>query len=494
MGTGKPIQTIGGTSHPPWHVRWYLTKPICLCYNGTMTKRIVDQNNFWVIEKNPISAIGVFPYAAFQLGLDDPEVAEKMGVEVMAPNDIVMVYRSEEELSSPKTIASFKLLPWVDDHAFLGPKEDDLTPAEEKGVAGVTGEKIVYERPFLYANLKMFSESLKTDIEDGKVELSPAYRCDYHYSPGVFEGKEYRFVQTNLLGNHLALVDSGRTGKAVKVLDAAVDSPAGVAAAAVVSSLKNPGQHVKGLKAMSKKVMDAAAIAKKKADARRLAMDSSVEKLKELLPAFTEYLSKFLSEEAGEPEHQGEPAAVEGEEPAAASDEHAPAKAFMDALTSLIEGVEPEAAPAPAAGVAEAEPAAEPAPAAPAASTEDNDDMPQADCDMPPGAKAADKALTPEQLRRSIYADVALRDDLYNRVSKRTGAFQHAAMDSAQVAEYGIKKLGLKAPKGAEIAVLDAFLKGGATATATAAKTITMAQDAAVSECADIQNYINGEE
>lgn len=465
-----------------------------------MTKRIVDQNNFWTIEKNPISAIGVFPYAAFQLGLDDPEVATKMGVDVMAPNDIVMVYRSEEELSSPVTMASFKLLPWVDDHAFLGPKKDDLTPAEEKGVAGVTGEKIVYERPFLYANLKMFSESLKTDIEDGKVELSPAYRCDYHYSPGVFEGKEYSFVQTNLLGNHLALVDSGRTGKQVKVLDAAVDSPAGVAAAAVVSSVKNPGQHVKGLKAMSKKVMDAATIAKKKADARRLVMDSSVEKLKELLPAFTEYLSKFLNEEAAEPEHQGEPAATpvaaEGEEPAAASDEHAPAKAFMDALTSLIEGAEPDATPAAAEpDAAPAEPsAAEPTPAAPAASTEDNDGMPQTDCDMPPGAKAADKALTPEQLRRSIYADVALRDDLYNRVSKRTGAFQHAAMDSAQVAEYGIKKLGLKAPRGAEIAVLDAFLKGGATATATATKVVTMAQDAAVAECVDIHNYINGKE
>lgn len=461
-----------------------------------MTKRIVDQNNFWTIEKNPISAIGVFPYAAFQLGLDDPEVAEKMGVDVMAPNDIVMVYRSEEELSSPATMASFKLLPWVDDHAFLGPKKDDLTPAEEKGVAGVTGEKIVYERPFLYANLKMFSESLKTDIEDGKVELSPAYRCDYHYSPGVFEGKEYRFVQTNLLGNHLALVDSGRTGKAVKVLDAAVDSPAGVAAAAVISSVKNSGQHVKGLKAMSKKVMDAAAVAKKKADDRRQAMDSSVEKLKELLPAFTEYLSKFLSEEAAEPEHQGAAApVVEGEEPAAASDEHAPAKAFMDALTGLIEGVEPASTAEPAPPAAEPAPAAPVAePAEPAKPVEDNDDISTKDCDMPPGAKAADKALTPEQLRRSIYADVALRDDLYNRVSKRTGAFQHAAMDSAQVAEYGIKKLGLKAPRGAEIAVLDAFLKGGATATATATKVVTMAQDAAVAECVDIHNYINGKE
>ena len=55
--------------------------------------------------------------------------------------------------------------------------EAGLTPAEEKGVHGTTGESVVFEDGVLYATLKIFSETLARMIESGRTALSLGYRC-----------------------------------------------------------------------------------------------------------------------------------------------------------------------------------------------------------------------------------------------------------------------------------------------------------------------------
>ncbi len=172
-----------------------------------MSNRKVDVNGFVRIEDNPISKVGIFDYLGSSLG---PKYEQ---------DRIYKVYRSEAALNNPQTIESFKNIPWIDDHELLGPEDEGLTPAEEKGIAGTTGEQVYFEYPYLRANLNIFSETQKEIIEDGKKELSPGYRCKYTPSPGVFEGEKYDVIQTNILGNHLATVEEGRTGPDVAVLD-----------------------------------------------------------------------------------------------------------------------------------------------------------------------------------------------------------------------------------------------------------------------------------
>lgn len=169
--------------------------------------RTEDVNGWVEIKDNPISKVGVFPYYG-------RNVSDKF-----PPDQQVMVFRPPEELASPKTIDSFRLIPWIDNHVMLGTSESGLMLPEQKGVDGVIGEDIYFEDGVLYANIKVFSSSLDNLIDMGKRELSAGYRCRYEISSGVWEGQRYDAIQRDIRGNHLALVTEGRMGPDVAVLD-----------------------------------------------------------------------------------------------------------------------------------------------------------------------------------------------------------------------------------------------------------------------------------
>lgn len=174
-----------------------------------MTARLYDTNGWFEVKGNPLSKVGIFPYSGASIGAP-AEDADK----------IFQVYRPEEELASADTINSFKLQPIIDDHTMLGgDDEEGLTPAEEKGVHGVIGEDVTYADGVLRGNIKIFSQDLAKKIKNGKTELSCGYRCRYDFTPGTWNGQQYDAIQRNLRGNHLALVDEGRMGPDVKVLD-----------------------------------------------------------------------------------------------------------------------------------------------------------------------------------------------------------------------------------------------------------------------------------
>lgn len=171
------------------------------------SKREVDINGYIEIKDNPISKVGVFPYLGGQIS------------DKLEPNKIYQVYRPEEELSDIECINSFKLMPFTDDHAMLGDEKKGLMPAEKKGVHGVTGEDVYFADGFLKSNLKIFSNYLSELIENGKIELSMGYRCVYDLAQGIFNGQKYDAIQRKIRGNHLALVDEGRSGSDIAVLD-----------------------------------------------------------------------------------------------------------------------------------------------------------------------------------------------------------------------------------------------------------------------------------
>lgn len=171
-----------------------------------MNKLEKDYNGYVFVNKRPISKVGIFEYLGSSIGAEDP-------------NRIYKVYRPAEELSNKETIDSFKLLPFIDDHEMLG---TDATPAEEKGIQGTTGEDVYFDYDTLYGNFKIYSNSLNNSIENGKKDVSLGYKCKYKFETGSFNGEVYDAIQTDLRGNHIALVDNGRMGKEVSVCDSAI--------------------------------------------------------------------------------------------------------------------------------------------------------------------------------------------------------------------------------------------------------------------------------
>ena len=116
--------------------------------------RAYDINGWFEVADNPISREGIFPYSGAQVGHPDR-------------GRIFQVYRPGEELSAPDALASFRLMPIIDDHTMLG---EGHTPAEDVGVAGVIGENVKFDRGVMTANLKIFSKALAQKIKNGKTQ------------------------------------------------------------------------------------------------------------------------------------------------------------------------------------------------------------------------------------------------------------------------------------------------------------------------------------
>ena len=169
-------------------------------------KKEEDINGYWLILDNPMTKIGVFPYLGRQIS---PE---------LEPDRIYQVLRPEEELTKPETLKSLELIPLINDHTMIG-TEPGMKPAEDVGVEGTTGTNVKTNGRLITNDLKCYTENIKDLISNGKKDLSMGYRCRYELSSGEFEGQHYDAIQRDIIFNHIALVDEGRMGSDVRVMD-----------------------------------------------------------------------------------------------------------------------------------------------------------------------------------------------------------------------------------------------------------------------------------
>lgn len=347
------------------------------------SKRETDTNGWIEIKDNPISRTGVFPYMGVQLGKE------------FDADKIYQVYRPAEELNHPECLESFKLLPWVDDHTMLGPEGSNLTPAEEKGVQGVTGQEIYFRDGTLYANLKLFSNALADLIERGKKQLSAGYRCFYEKVSGVFEGQPYDAIQRKIRGNHLALVMEGRMGPEVAVQDC---SDGSFVFTLDAKDIPMTEEETKKKETEDKAAKDAAEAEEKskKEAADKAARDAEEEKKKDC----ADKSAKDKAKDEGEPDEE---------------ESKKDKKEGMDAAISMA--VAKAIAP----------------------------------------FQSELNALKSANHTKSVLSEVAQRDVLAGKISDYVGTFDHADKTLAEVAGYGVEKLGLKCPKGTELVALDAY-------------------------------------
>ena len=187
--------------------------------------KTIDENGFWLVEDNPVSIEGVFPY----LG----KTIDKR----LEPDRIYQVYRPFKELSNPETLKSFDGIPFIDDHEMIG---EGFTPVDKRPAAGVMMNPRA-ENGTLRADLKIFSEGLKDKIAGGKKELSLGYQCTYELRRGVWNGQPYDAIQRNVRGNHIALVDQGRMGADVRVYDRAITCDS----LDITQAITSPANHQK---------------------------------------------------------------------------------------------------------------------------------------------------------------------------------------------------------------------------------------------------------
>ncbi len=501
----------------------------------TNTARVTDINGYYEIPRNPLSKVGVFPYTA--------KSCQAPGWEA-DPGRIVMVYRPEETLADPETLSSFRLVPWVDEHAMLGDPAMDasLTPVEKKGVHGTTGERIEYDPSdrTMYGNIKLWSSSLADAIEAGKKDLSMGFRCVYEFVSGVFEGQPYQAIQRKMRGNHQASVPFGRMGPEVAVLDhfsfaldaselrektmtakiklsaklgtaavALLASSLGVAAtdpkftAAMDAEVEADGEGDKGGKGVTLEeigtvLADAApAIAKITEAAALMAGIAPAESVED--PALDEDMEPVLDAggqpvmENGKPKMQKKAAALDATPPALAAMDAAIAGAKLNAA-SIRKMLPAGAATPPAlAAMDSAISAAEVQAAAVRRKFAARKSPVLAAMDA--RLSAAEKVLAEAgngNAMKAAFAEIASRDKLAKQVSNFVGTFDHSEMDTLAVAKYGIEKLGIQnVPAGAEVATLNGYLHNR---DAAPAKASAFGMDAApgAAGASSVDAYLSG--
>lgn len=162
----------------------------------------------YLVADAKIARTGIQLYAGKEV---DPE--NKQGVRDQA---IVRVYRPESEVFSSDAMASFAHRPVTNDH----PSEAVSATNWKSHSVGMTGNEIARDGAFIRVPLVVMDAAAIQDWKDGKRELSCGYESKIVFDAGTTpEGEAYDAIQTNIRGNHLAIVGRGRAGSSCRIGD-----------------------------------------------------------------------------------------------------------------------------------------------------------------------------------------------------------------------------------------------------------------------------------
>lgn len=174
-------------------------------YGDRISPHMTDTpEGFLICHDVPIARTGPQDYLAREMMLDgDPE-------------RIVTVQRHPEDVFEAATLASFEGKPVTDGHPPENVGPENYSAYTKGHVQNVrrSGDYIVAD---LYINDANLAEEVRNNV---KREVSCGYLCSY-----VPDGAGYR--QSNIRGNHVAVVPKGRAGAAVAIQDTAPEAEKG---------------------------------------------------------------------------------------------------------------------------------------------------------------------------------------------------------------------------------------------------------------------------
>lgn len=175
---------------------------------------------------NPrISRTGIQLYRGSEVGIKDKK--------------IVRVYRPEAEVFHADAMRSMAHRPLTNDHPAVPVTADNWRDF----AIGQSGDAVARDGDCLRVPMVFMDGAAIKDIQNGKKQLSVGYTCDIKIEDGVTpEGEPYDAVQTNIRGNHIALVKAARGGDRLTVGDAPPAVVVDVAAALGAAELIKAGK------------------------------------------------------------------------------------------------------------------------------------------------------------------------------------------------------------------------------------------------------------
>lgn len=168
--------------------------------------RTLDADGRLHVKRTPICMAAVNPYRG-----DEIPRWDELGLD---PQRVYQMLRPPEEIK--KAAATSNNIQLLDDHVGV-----DVNNPQKDIVAGSTGTDAEFDGERLWNSLVVWTaDSIKRIEDESKRELSPSYYYDAVMEPGSWEGVAYDGRMTNIVFNHVALVEQGRQGPDVVVMDA----------------------------------------------------------------------------------------------------------------------------------------------------------------------------------------------------------------------------------------------------------------------------------
>jgi hypothetical protein len=149
-----------------------------------------------------------------------------------ADGKTVRELRLPEEVFAPESLSSFELVPLTNDHPTENGGEVTAENAKRLSVGTVGNVKRdETDRNYVGAVLMIHDADAASLVESGKREISCGYFCDRepaepgatYRDPLTGDAEPYDFVQRNIRGNHVAIVNVGRAGPEVRIIMDAAD-------------------------------------------------------------------------------------------------------------------------------------------------------------------------------------------------------------------------------------------------------------------------------
>ena len=167
-------------------------------YGYTISPNQLETGEGFLICRNvPIARTGMQQYRGREIGLETDEIVE--------------VWRPESEVFDPAAMASFEGKPVTNDHPTELVTPDNVARYEMGHIQNVRRGSGEFS-DFLLGDLHIHDAELIKAIRNGKRQISCGYECEYIEEDG-------KVNQSNIRGNHVAVVDEGRAGVKAAIMD-----------------------------------------------------------------------------------------------------------------------------------------------------------------------------------------------------------------------------------------------------------------------------------
>lgn len=173
-----------------------------------MLSNKIDTNTGFLHSKVVICRSGIQEYLGRELGLTGDDATKMFNV-----------LRHPDDVTSEQSLATYKNLVVTDDHPAEGWVNVENIKEHQRGQLSETAIDNTQDEVHVFGVMTITDADLIEKAMNGKVEVSLGYARELIAEDGVYNGIPYQFKYTNIIANHLSVVDRGRCGGSCKIVN-----------------------------------------------------------------------------------------------------------------------------------------------------------------------------------------------------------------------------------------------------------------------------------